>query len=410
MKDINSGGSFTSKTAELSSDEYFSVTANSGAYLSSYDIRVNQLAKNDKVMSNTVNTSDSAGLASGTYSIQVASGEYDQIVEFDVEGSETKDELMKIIAEAVNEALSDAVTASVFSPKNGESKLSLQAINSGSDNAITIKDVSGGALASIGMDFTSRSIMSDDGTGGYSKSLSELNSKLTLNGVSIERGSNTIDDLISDVILTLKNEMEVGIPTVNVIVKNNMEAARTDIDDFIKKFNDSYSFIKNNYYADEDGQRGIFVGNATALGLMQSFATISYQPVKGLTEGNISSLSEIGIKFDPASGLSIDDSDKLEEALEADPKQISELFNSENGIANQFYNLVDSYEKNDGVISNLIDQYDNSLSYLSDKISYREEQIDTNATILRKKYEQMQMQLASIYSTQNSLSALGIFG
>ncbi|MCB0729850.1 MAG: flagellar filament capping protein FliD [Ignavibacteriae bacterium] len=409
LKDVNSGGSFTSKTAELSNGEYFSVTANSGASLSSYDIRVNQLAKNDRVMSDTVATLDSANLSAGTYSIQVASGEYDQVINFDLAGSETKEELMEKIAEAINEALGDAVTASIFSPINGESKLSLQAIESGSESAITIKDVTGGALDSIGMNFSSRTLMSEDGSGGYLNSSSELDAKLTLNGVSVVRGSNTIDDLISDVIISLKNEMEVGIPTVNVIVKNNMEAARTDIDDFIAKFNESYSYIKNNYYADEDGSRGIFVGNATALGLMQSFSTLSYQQVEGISDGNFKSLSEIGIKFDPASGLKVDDSEKLNDALESNPQQVADLFNSENGIANKFYDLVESYVSNDGVISNLIDQYDSSLTYLADKISYREEQIDSNAAILRKKYEQMQMQLATIYSTQSSMSALGVF-
>lgn len=410
LKDVNAGGSFTGKTTELTSDEYFSVTANSSAALSSYDIRVNQLAKNDRVMSNTVNSSNLAGLSAGTYSFQVASGDYDQVIDVELEGAETKEELMQIIAEAINEALGDAVSAAVFSPKNGESKLSVISKESGSDNEIIIKDVTGSALNSIGLNFETRSLLSDNGTGGYATSSSELDAVLNLNGVSVIRGSNTIDDLISDVTLTLKNEMEVGIPTVNVIVKNNMEAARSDIEDLISSFNEAYSFVKNNYYADEDGRRGIFVGNATAISLMQSFGSVSYEKVEGIAEGNYSYLSEIGIDFDPASGLSIDDDDLLTEALEANPEQVADLFNSEQGIANKLFNMVETYISNDGVISNLIDNYDNSISYLNDKISYKETQIDKNAAVLRKKYEQMQLQLSQIYSTQNSLSILGLLG
>ena len=209
--------------------------------------------------------------------------------------------------------------------------------------------------------------------------------------------------------LTLKNQMEEGIPTVNLIVKNNREAIKSDIEDLISSFNEAYSFVKNNYYADKDGQRGIFVGNATAIGLMQSFGTISYEKVQGLSDGNYSYLSEIGIGFDPMSGLSITDDDLLTDALDTNPEQVGKLFNSENGVANKLYDMVDSYIKNKGTISNLIDNYDNSVSYLNDKIGYKETQIDKNAEVLRKKYEQMQMQLAQIYSTQNSLSTLGIF-
>ena len=66
------------KTAELTNDEYFSASATSSASLSSYDIRVNQLAKNDLVMSDTVSSSDLSGLTAGTYTFQVASGDFDQ--------------------------------------------------------------------------------------------------------------------------------------------------------------------------------------------------------------------------------------------------------------------------------------------------------------------------------------------
>lgn len=409
LKDVNAGGSFTAKSAELTSDEYFTATANSSASLSSYNIRVEQLAQSDLVMSDTIGSSDLAGLTAGTYTFQVASGEADENIDIAVAGTETKEELMELIADAINEALTDSVSASVFSPKEGESKLSVVSKETGEANAITIKDVSGSALQSVGMNFSSRTLLSEDGTGGYSSSLSDLNSILNLNGVTVERSSNTIDDLITDVTLSLKSAMEVGIPTVNVIVKNNMEAIKADLEDFISKFNESYQFVKNNYYSNEDGSRGVFVGNATALGLMQSFSNIAYQKVDGIEDGNLSFLSEIGVDFDPSSGLSITDSDVFEEKLESDPQQIASIFNSENGIANKLYDLVESYVSTDGVISNLIDSYNSSVSYLADKISYRETQIDNNAEILRHKYEAMQLQLSELLSSQNYLNSVGLF-
>jgi len=409
LKDVNAGGSFTAKTAELTSEDYFTATANSSASLSSYNLRILQLAKNDLAMSNTVTSSDLAGLSSGTFTFQVTSGEFDQNLDIEVAGTETKAELMELIADTVNEALGDAVSASVFSPKTGESKLSVVSKETGEASAITIKDVAGNALNSIGMNFTSRSLLVDDGTGGYSATLGDLNAKLSLNGVTVERSSNVIDDLISDVTLSLKNAMEVGIPTVNVIVKNNMEEIKADLQDFISKFNESYKFIKSKYYTDEDGERGIFVGNATALGLMRSLSNTAYQKVEGIEDGNLSFLSEIGIDFDPANGLSITDNVVFEEALEANPDQVATLFNSENGIANQLYDLINSYVSTDGVISNLIDSYDSTISYLADKVSSRESMIDKNAEVLRHRYEQMQMQLSELLSTSNYLSSVGLF-
>ena len=63
----------------------------------------------------------------------------------------------------------------------------------------------------------------------------------------------------------------------------------------------------------------------------------------------------------------------------------------------------------EGYISNLIDSYDNSVSYLADKITSRETQIDSHATVLRHQYEQMQMQLSQLLSTQNYLNSVGLF-
>lgn len=409
LKDVNAGGSFTAKTVSLSDEDYFSASANSDALKSSYDIRVEQLAKYDRVMSDTVPSETQSSLSAGTYSFQVSSGESDETISVEVTGTETNDELMEIIADAINDSISEGVVASVFSPENGQSKISLVASETGEDNAITIKDVTGSLLESVGLNFTSRTIISDDGTGGYSNSLSGLNAVLDFNGITVERSSNTIDDLINDVTLTLKSAMEEGVPTINMIVKNNIEAFKSDIEDFITKFNESYQFLKNNYYSDEDGSRGIFVGNATALGMMQSFSDIAYQKVEGIESNEFQYLSEIGIEFDPTSGLSIDDDDLLEEALDGSPDQVAALFNSENGIANKLYDLVDSYVKTDGVITNLIESYDSSVSYLADRITYKEEQIDKYAEVLRNQYQQMQLQLSSLYEMQNYFSSVGTF-
>ena len=77
LKDNSVGNTFASKAVELSSNEYFTASATSSAALSSYDIKINQLAKNDMVMSDTQTSDSAAGLSVGTYTFQVASGEFD---------------------------------------------------------------------------------------------------------------------------------------------------------------------------------------------------------------------------------------------------------------------------------------------------------------------------------------------
>ena len=408
FKDIESSSIFDAKVAETNNQDYFSATATSSAALSSYDIFVEQLAKNDIVMSDTVNSSSSHGLSAGTYSFNLSSGDLNQIIEIEIDGTENLEEMMELVADAINDASDGVLNASVFSPTDGNSKLSIVAAGSGSSNAISISDATGGLLDSIGLNLTSRTIISGD-SGGYSYASDELNSKIQLNGIDIERNSNVIDDLIDGITLSLKKAMEVGIPTINLTVKNNIEATKTDIEDFISKFNDAYLLIKENYKTQEDGTRGIFVGNASAIGLMQSFSSITSNKVEGISEDQLNFLSEIGITFNTQSGLSISDSDDLEEALKTNPDQVAALFNSENGIANQLHELVENYVGIDGTISNMVKAYDKSVSYYSDKISFQESRIDKSAMVMRRQYEQLQLQLASLSEMQSYFSMAGIF-
>jgi flagellar hook-associated protein 2 len=408
FKGSNSSSLFGSKTAELTSDEYFSASATSSASLSSYNIRVNQLAKNDLVMSDTVSSSDLSGLTAGTYTFKVASGDFDQNINIEIDGTENLEEMMELVADAINKASDGAISASVFSPTDGESKLSVAAAESGGANAITIQDVSGSLLSNIGLDLTSRTL-STGNSGGYSYTSDELNSKLSLNGVNIVRDSNTISDLINGITISLKKEMEIGVPTVNVTVKNNIEATKSDIEDFISSFNEAYMQIKNNYTSSEDGKRGIFVGNTSAISLMQNLGSIVSNKVDGIEEGKLSYLSEIGIKFDPTNGLSISDSDELEEALQSNPNQVAGIFNSENGIANSLYDLVENYVGDSGVIKNMVSAYDKSVTYYNDKITYQEERIDKSASILRGQYEKLQLQLAALSEMQSYFNMAGIF-
>jgi len=406
IKDNSEGNTFASKAIELSTDEYFTASATSEASLSSYDLKVNQLAKNDMVMSDTVTSDSASGLSAGTYTIQVASGEFDQNIDVEVAGTENQEEMMQLIADAINNATDSTVTASVFSPTDGEAKLSVVANDKGENSAITIKDVSGSALSSIGLDFSSRTIVSGS-TGGYTSSLTELNSKLTFNGVDVERSSNIIDDLVSGVTVSLKSAMAEGVPTVNVTVKNNIESIKSDIEEFISNFNESFQYVKDNYKSEEDGTRGVFVGNSSALSLMQSMGKSSYEQVEGITEGNYSYLSEIGISFNSTTGLSITDSDDLNDALENNPDQVAELFTSENGVANKLYEVVDLYVGVDGAITSLTDSYDKSASYLNDRIEAKETQISKSSDILRRQYETLQMELANLLQSMGDYQSLG---
>jgi len=311
---------------------------------------------------------------------------------------------------------SGLANASIFSPSTNQSKFSISAKESGYDNRLIMSDVSGSVFNQVGLTssvLSSRTLSSDDTTAGFiysatSSTVNELNAKMSFNGINIQRNSNVISDLVDTVTFNLNAVNKVEDSDVSVSVKVDTEAITSDIKEFITNFNNAYTYIKNNSYSSGDkDNRGAFVGDSTARSLVSTLTNLAMGQVSGLQTDSLSYLSEIGITFNPTSGLSISDSSKLETSLKENASQVADLFSSTNGIANSLYNTLDSYLGVDGSISNLIESYDNNVSYYNTRIETTNKSIDKNADILRSQYEDLQMQLLTLTYSFNSMNAFG---
>lgn len=518
LKVSTSSSLFNSRKTSFPTNDFLSATASKNAAVSSYSLRVNQLAKSDLVLSNTMASDTSVASMSGTHTVQFSSGDYTGTVDIDLTDSETNDTIMTKISEAIKDdyAVIDSnslvssntytgageftldingiettisydytdqnydtviedlvqqingntsgltaekvvdgsnvslkltlddkdqfitikqtsdtgnllstlgidvenekstaalVNASLFSPTTGNSKLSFTAKESGYDNRLIMSDISGSALDFVGLTssiLTNRTQNIGDDDAGFkysavSSSNNELNAKLEFNGINIQRNSNSVDDLVTNVTFDLKSVMEATDNDVSVAVKIDKDAIKGKIEDFVKKFNDSYTYIKNRFTSDSLG-RGIFAGDTSALSLMNKLSKTVMSKVEGLTDDKLSYLSEVGISFDPSLGLTVSDSSKLENAISNTPSQVSDLFNSENGIANTLYNTVDAYLGSNGTIANMKSSYDKNLKYIGDRITSINNSIEKSASNLRSQYEKLQMQLISMLSSQNFFS------
>jgi len=487
-------------------------------------MRVNQLAKSDLVVSNTMTSATAVASMTGTHEFQIQSGDYTSTAELTLTGSETNESIMDALSAAINddyailtsdeldgstsfngsgsfvidlngtettidydysagytysEVIDDLVsqisssvngvtaekvtngsnvslqltvddksqyitvdasndtgtllnssnlnidvtkeksaaslaTGSVFDPSTGESKFSISSTESGYDNRLILSDVTGSALDFVGLTstlLTNRTITTTDTDAGFmydttSSTDNELNSVLEFNGITINRNSNSIDDLVDNVSFSLTSEMEDGDQTVNITVNNDTAEITGKIEDFISNFNDTYTYIKNRYTSGESG-RGIFMGDSTALSLMRNLQNTAISQVSGLSDDSYSYLSQIGIRFDTATGLSITDSSLLTTAIENEAGQVEDIFTSENGIATTLYDVVDGYIGADGSITNITNSIGNNITYLNNKIEYTQTSILKGSDILRKQYEGLQMQYATLLNMQSFYTGLG---
>ena len=305
---------------------------------------------------------------------------------------------------------SGIVNASLFSPLTTSSQLSITAKQTGLDYRITeLSDSVGTSLDFLGLNLgVSRPAFDQDqspDTPGflYSDITSAgnlLNSKISFNGLSIQRNSNLVSDLVEGVSFSLKSVMQAEDTNVSVTVNTDVSTIRSKVEGFVKSFNEVYTYIRENSKI-SSGQRGLFWGDSNTSAVLNILRSVSYSEVTGLPEGDLKYLSQLGITFDPSVGLKISDSSALEKKISENTSEVEAIFNSENGLANTLYNSLDPYTGSGGYLSNSISSFDQNAKYIDDRITASQKRIDKSAEILRNRYEQLQAQLAALLSFQS---------
>ena len=312
---------------------------------------------------------------------------------------------------------SGIVTASAFSPTTSTSQLSITSKETGVDYRIKDLSDSGSstALAAVGLNLgTTRTVFDQStspDTAGFlyadiTDANNELNSKFEFNGLNLQRNSNSISDLVSGVTFKLHSVMQSSDTTVNLTVANDVTSIKSSIEDFISKFNDIYTFLRENTKSTLDG-RGLLIADSNATSVLNSLTSITYTPVDGLPTGDLNLLAQIGISYSSDTGLSISDSDLLESKISENASQVEALFNSTNGIANTLYDKIDPYLGSGGYIALAQSTFDTSISNYDDRIASAQKRINKSADVLRKSYEDLQNQLVELISAQNLFSSIG---
>ncbi len=327
-------------------------------------------------------------------------------------GSDTGTLLTELgIANTKEISAAGMVTASVFSPTTTTSQLSITAKQSGYDYRIeSLTDQAGSqALASVGLNLgaTRQSFAQNAGldTPGYVYATTQLNAMLQFNGINIERNSNVITDLVSNVTLNLKSVMQATDPTVNVTVQNDATKIKGKIQSFIDTFNDLYKYIKSQT-AYTNGTRGVLVGDSNSTALQSMLYSTTTSDVAGLSTTQINSLSKIGITFDINNGLSVTNSTQLDNAISSNLDQVAAVFNSTNGIATVLYNNTTPYlTAATGYIAVARNGFSSAIQNLNDSISSKQTRINSSADSLRKQYIGLQSQLSQLLSMQSYFSS-----
>ena len=376
-----------------------------GASLSNLraSVTVGQLAAAQSVRSATPVADRTAAIGSGSFTLTLGSADYAT----DADGVTTMtgftagsaaavtidvtDASLDGIAAAIN-AKKTGVTASVITDADGSAFLSLKGAT-GRASAFTLaatSDPSGalGAFA-VGPD-----------AGGTVLTGEAQNARLTVDGVSVERASNTVSDLIDGVKLTLTATSTVP---VTLGASRPTDALTQAVADVVETYNQMLSIVE----AQVDPITGPLRSDPAAQSLLRSMKTLTSQPLlTGAAAGTPTTLAEIGVATNRDGTLKVN-ATTLSNALATWPDAVEAMFgysaSGTSGISARLNALASSatskvYGLGASELRYTAAQGD--LSEQQDKIADQSSQLTTRLT---QQFASMNSKVAAYKSTQSFL-------
>jgi len=243
-------------------------------------------------------TDHSGGAISSTYTIS------------DVNGT------VQGLLTAIETAYSNNVTASI----TADGKIQLTDNTAGNSQlslTLVANNEQGG-----GLDFGAISATTE----GYDMELqSGQDAELTVNGTTITRSGNQIDDMISGVTLDLLKADSATTLTLNI--ERDLEALKLKVQDFLDMYNDIVDYVNTqNTYDEQNKSGGVLMGDGTLSSLQQSIKDMLFNKVTGLPSGT-DSIFLVGISSDKYGKLTLDETD-FYDALNTDFAGVTKIFSA----------------------------------------------------------------------------------
>jgi len=400
LKNLATGGTLQSQPVS-SNTSALTATALSGGKLSglSTSINVAQLASGQTARTTAPVATRTTAIGTGQLTLTLGTATYSADktamtgftagagtpVTIDiVAGSENLDG----IAAAIN-AKAAGVTASVVTDADGSSYLSLKGA-SGASQAFTLAATTDptGNLAQLNVGV---------GAAGTALTSGAQNARLTVDGVTVERSSNTIDDLVAGVKLQLTATTTTPVSLTSTTPTTALTGAVTD-------FVDTYNEMLKTLNEQLDPKTGPLKGDQAAQSLLRSLRALTTTTIlTGVAAGTPTTLGEVGVKTNRDGTLSVD-TNALTHALSVAPDAVEAMFsyssNSTDGLTaalNSVSLATSSTLFGLGASTKRYNDLASSVAKQQDDIST---QSDAMTTRLTQQYASMNAKVAAYKSTQ----------
>ena len=227
--------------------------------------------------------------------------------------------------------------------------------------------------------------------------------QIEVDGIAVSRATNSIDDVIEGVTLTLTKASPDNPTTVTVAADKS--GARSAIDTFIKAYNDVNTAVKNlTAFNPETKTAATLNGDSTARGIQGQLRSLLGSSVAGLSGAK--QLSDLGLSF-KADGSLTADSAKLDAALKDPAKEVAAFFTGTDditGFAETLSVRLDGFIDSDGLVTGRTNGINASLKSIEkqrEALSVRLEQIEER---YRAQFSALDSLVASMTQTSTFLT------
>jgi flagellar hook-associated protein 2 len=412
---LNSPSSFLARTASSSDAKVLSANASQSAAAGTYQIEVTQLAASSKVALAAVPADEGKTLSSGTLSIKVGSESTLDVV------VDSSNNTLAGIRDAINTAAA-GVSASIVTDDQG-SRLVLTSSKQGDGNDITVEvsDVGvDGDTALSQLAFAGAATEPDvaDYPGGETdpdylaalqayneagKVISEAKSaKLTVDGLSVTRDSNSISQVIDGVSIDLKT---LGSSTLTVA--RDQAGVKANVQKFADAYNTLITFInsatKVTVVNDTSAPvTGALLGDSSVRSLVNM---VRNEMVAVQGDGAVRVLADLGVTTQKDGTLKVD-ADRLGKAVTNDSDAISAYFTGDNGLATRLSGKLAAYTEGNGIL----EQRTESLQSTLNKVDKQKTELTTRMAALSerlyKQFNAMDALVGQLKSTSDNLTSL----
>ncbi len=401
---------FNGFKATLADTTLATVSTSSSAVAGTHQIEVQSLAQAQKIKSETFATTDtvigsgSLTIEFGTYSEGIFTANAEKIaktITIDPAKSTLAD-----IRNTINEA-NAGVTASIVNDGSGN-RLVISSKDSGLANAlkISVNDTDGNHTDNAGLSKLAFDA-SADGVGNMTETVAAQNAVMVVDGIKVEKSSNTISDALEGVTFNLLKANPDTSTTLTIEKdKSSTEAA---VKALVTTYNELEKTIGNlSRYDAANKQAAVLTGDSTVR-MIQSRVRALLNGSQSAA-GGISSLSELGISFQKDGTLALDNS-KLSAVLDDPDKNIAAFFTTQagdgvtsvEGFASRLSELIDGMTRSDGLINSRMDGINSMIKGIGkqrDALGHRLEEVEKR---LRAQFTALDTMIASMTQTSNYL-------